>query len=135
MLALIEAAAIERETQCLEHLDGERPLPRGAEFAAERRGRMRRLNFDGLIDEARQLARQRLEYGIDVGCRNTGSKAVNQGVVRSQAACLAEQCSLIAHQMDHLFQMRRKQFEVVCLLGLDPKNFRAGRGFGETRNQ
>jgi len=37
--------------------------------------------------------------------------------------------------MDHLLQMRRKQFEVVGFLGLHPKNFGARRGFGETRNQ
>ena len=37
--------------------------------------------------------------------------------------------------MNHLFQMRREQFEVVGLLGLDPKNLGARGGFGETRNQ
>src|SRR5580658_4914248 len=109
MLALIEPAPIERKTQRLEHIDGERSLPRGAELPGERRRRMCRLNFDGLIDEARQLARQRLEYGIDVCRRNTGSKAIDQGIVRSKAACLTQQRGLVAHQMDDLFQMGRKQ--------------------------
>ena len=57
MLALIEPAPIERETQCLEHLDGQRSLPRSTEFAGERRRCVRRLNLDRLVDEARQLAR------------------------------------------------------------------------------
>ena len=135
MLALVEPAPIERETQSLEHVDGQRALPRRGEFAGQRRGCVRRLNFDGLVDEARELARQRLEYGVDVGGRNTGREAVDQGVVRRQTARLAEQCGLVAHQMDHLFQMRRKQFEVVGLLGLDPKHFGARRRLGEPRNQ
>ncbi len=42
-----------------------------------------------------------------------------------QAAGLAQQRRLVAHQVDHLFQVRGEQLEIVGLARLDPEDFGA----------
>ena len=64
-----------------------------------------------------------------------GRESIDQRVVRRQAARLAEQRRLVAHQVDDFLEVRREQFEVIRLLGLDPKHLGARGGLGEPRNQ
>src|ERR1700739_4624103 len=66
VLALVQTAPIEPEAQGLEDLERQLTLARHAELAAERDRRAVGLNFDGLVDQARELARQGLEDGVDI---------------------------------------------------------------------
>ncbi len=88
-----------------------------------------------MIDEARELARQRLEYGVDIRRRNARRKRIDQGIVGREPARLPEQRRLVAHQVHHLFQVRREQFEVIGLSGFDPEDFGARGGFGQACDQ
>src|ERR1700722_20275198 len=88
-------------------LSSRRPRSKGKPSAlststASERRRVRSFHLDGLIDEAGEPARQRFEYGIDVGRRHARRKAVDQCVIRRQSARLAEQRRLVSDQMNHL---------------------------------
>ena len=66
------------------------------------------LHLDGLVDEARELARQGLEDGVDIGRGDAGREAIHQRIVRCEPPRLPQQRSLVAHQVHHLFQVRRE---------------------------
>ena len=135
MLAFVEPAAIEGESQRLENIHRQRPLARHAELARERQGRAVRLDFDGLVDKARELARQGLEDRVDVRRGNARRESVDQGIVGCEAARLTQQGGPVAHQMHHLFQVRRQDLEVVGLARLDPEHLGASGGLGQARDQ
>jgi hypothetical protein len=94
-----------------------------------------RLHLDGLVDEARQLARQRLENGVDVGGRDARRETVHQRIVGREPARLPEQRRLVAHQVHDLLQMGREQLEVIGLARLHPEHLGARGGLGQARNQ
>ncbi len=96
---------------------------------------MRRLNLDRLADQTRQLARQRLEDRVDIRGGYARREAIDQRIVGGKAPGLAQQGSLVAHQVHDLLQVRREQFEVVRLLGLHPVNLGARRSLCQPRDQ
>ncbi len=135
MFAFVEPPTVEGEAQGLEHIDGQGALARRRELAGQRRGRVGSLDFDGLVDETGELARQCFEYGVDIARGNARRKSVHQRVVGRQPPRLPEQRRLVAHQAHHFLQMGREQFEVIGLLGLDPIHLGARRGLGEARDE
>src|SRR6185312_5225699 len=66
VLALIEAAAVERETYRLHDLDGERALLACRKFSRERCERSALLQTDHFADERREPARESLEHPVDI---------------------------------------------------------------------
>ena len=135
MLALIEAPAIEGKAERLHHLDDQLPLARDGEFAGERLQRVIGLQLDHLVDQARELARQRLEQRVDLLRGDARAELVDQRVVGLQGERLSEECSLVSHQRDDFFQVRREQREVVLLPRLQPLHLGARRGPRQPGNQ
>ena len=135
MLALIEPAAVERKAERFQHLERELTLARRAELAGERNGRAIRLHLDGLIDEPGKLARQRLEDGVDIRGRDTRRERIDQRVVGGEPARLTQERGLVAHQLDHLFEVGRENLEIARLARLDPEHLGARRRLRQARDQ
>ena len=81
VLALVQPAPIEWESHGLEHIERQLALAGHREFAGQGRGGAIGLNFNGLIDESRELARQRLEDGVDIRGRDARRECIDQGIV------------------------------------------------------
>ncbi len=78
------------------------------------------LQCNGLPNEGRQPARQRLEHGVDVSGGDSGAEFIHQRVVRREVQGLAQQRRFVAHQMHDLLQMRRENLELALLTRFQP---------------
>ena len=135
LLALIEAAAVEREADRLHHFDGERPLLARGELAAERQQHAALLRDDGLADKRRQPTRKSLEHRIDVRGSDPRGEGIHQRIVGGEIERLPEERRLVAHQMHHLLEVRREQLELPLGTCLEPVRLGAGGGLGQAGNQ
>ena len=135
MFALVEAAAIERETHRLHDFHRQRALLAGAELADDGQHRPLLLAREHFADEARQAARQRLEHGVDLAGGEPGAELIDQRVIGREVARLAQQLRLVAHQVDDFFEVRREIFELAGLARVQPFRLGLGRGLRQARHQ
>jgi len=78
------------------------------------------LQCDHLAYERRQPPRERLESALDIRGADAGAELIDQCIVGRKVQGLAEQRSLVAHQVHDLLEMRGEDFEPTLLPGLEP---------------
>ncbi len=135
MLALVEPSLVEGKSDRLHDLDHEAALFRGAKAAGDRQQRLLLLLFERFADHARQAARQGLEDRVDVRGAHAGAEFIDQRVVGREVQRLAKQRCLVAHQQQHLLEVRREQRIVVVAARGQPLALGDRRGARQPRDQ
>ncbi len=120
MLALVEPPAVEGKPHRLHDFRDEALLLARREAAGHRQQLVLVLLLDDFADQRRQAPRERAEDRVDVGREHARAEFVHERVVRRQVQGLSQQRRLVAHESQHLFEMRRKYPEVVLLPRFDP---------------
>ena len=129
MVADAEQPAIEVEADLGHQRFSERLLAFDAECVRDRQRLV--LPTEGAVDEPRQHVVQLREQGIDLGLRQAGLVAVEQGIVGIAAQCVAEGLGLLPRQREHGFERTDHGCPIVRRTRWTPSLLAGGRGCGQ----
>ena len=135
MFALVEAAAVEREADRLHDLHRQRAAC--AALNLPTMGSTGRCSWRASTSRISPGRRRASALNIASISRRGEPRAelIDQRVVRREIARLAEQLRLVAHQVNHFFEVRREVFELAGLARVQPLRFGLGRSLGQARDQ